>query len=467
MAKMHPTAQPPLLTPSISDAVSDPAVRRFGLPGGVFWRTVFLIALLIGASLAAWFQSFRIFERAPRAEQIAQTIVSVVNVTRSALIHSDPNRRINLLTDLAHNESIRIYPLEETDVTLPLRDTSANALMLDYVRARLGHDTRMVRSVNGQEGLWVSFSIEDDDYWVAFERDRVEVAQGIRWLGWGAMALALSLLGAIAISRLINLPLKRLASAAVVIGQGGRPQPLPAGGPREIREANASFNAMVDDLARIEADRALLLAGISHDLRTPLTRLRLEAEMSAADETSRLAMQADIEQMDAIIGQFLDYARPLDERSAFETIDLAQVVEAALAEIPQDEHFTIEAELAPTRGIRAHPVEIRRLVLNLAENARRYGQTPTTGKTTLTVRVFDGAMATLEMTDRGAGIPADAIKRMKQPFTRLDSSRSQANGAGLGLAIIDRIAQRHRARFELSARPGGGLLATVRFPHAE
>ena len=433
------------------------------MPGGVFWRTFLLLALLIGASLAAWFQSFRVIERAPRAQQIAQTIVSVVNVTRSALVHSDPAKRTDLLADLASNESIRIYPLEPSDVVDPLRESASNALMLDYVRARLGRDTRMVRSVNGQEGLWVSFSIDGDDYWVAFERDRLEVVAGLQWLGWGAAALGLSLLGAIAMSRLINLPLKRLATAAVVIGQGGKPSPLPDNGPREIRAANASFNTMVEDLARIDADRALLLAGISHDLRTPLTRLRLEAELSVHDEVSRQAMEGDIEQMDAIIGQFLDYARPLDQHAIFNDVDLTAIARDTIAEIPADDRFVIDADLQATTPIRAHPTEIKRIVLNLAENARRYGQSPGTDTVHLTIRTRDQPTR-LEVADRGVGIPVDAIRRMKQPFTRLDTARGQANGAGLGLAIIERIAQRHRARFELSARDGGGLLAQVVFP---
>ncbi len=432
------------------------------MPGGVFWRTFLLLALLIGASLAAWFQSFRIFERTPRAQQIAQTIVSVVNVTRSALIHSDPAKRADLLADLANNESIRIYPLEPSDVVDPLRDTPSNELMLDYVRARLGSDTRMDRSVNGRDGLWVSFSIDDDEYWVAFERDRLEAVEGLEWLGWAAVALGLSLVGAIAMSRLINLPLKRLATAAVIIGEGGRPAPLPEKGPREIRDANASFNMMVDDLARIEADRVLLLAGISHDLRTPLTRLRLEAELAIASEESRQAIQSDIEQMNAIINQFLDYARPLAADSTFELVDLTALVGDTLADIVCDDKLVIESDLQATALVRAHPTEIRRVLFNLIENARRYGQTPGSDVTRLSVRTLDQP-ARIEVADRGRGIPADAIKRMKQPFTRLDEARSEANGAGLGLSIIERIAQRHRARFELSPRDGGGLIARIVF----
>ena len=432
------------------------------MPGGVFWRTFLLLALLIGASLAGWFQSFRIFERTPRAQQVAQTIVSVVNVTRSALVHSDPAKRTDLLADLANNESIRIYPLEPSDVVDPLRSTVSNELMLDYVRARLGRETRMVRAVNGREGLWVSFSIEDDDYWVAFERDRLEAVGGLQWIGWGAVALGLSLVGAVAMSRLINLPLKRLATAAVVIGKGGRPTPLPESGPREIRDANASFNNMVDELARIEADRILLLAGISHDLRTPLTRLRLEAELSVKDDEARQAIESDVEQMDAIINQFLDYARPLESEAAFDEIDLTALVASTLAELVPDERLVVETDLQQTSPVRAHPTELRRVLFNLIENARRYGTTPATDRVTLTVTTADHPPR-FEVADRGAGIPAASIKRMKQPFTRLDAARGEANGAGLGLAIIERIAQRHRARFDLTARDGGGLRAVFTF----
>ena len=458
--------------------------RGVPLPGGIFWRTFFLIALLIGISLAGWFQSFRIIERIPRAQQVAQTIISVINVTRSALIYSDPERRTELLRDLAHNESIRIYPLEPTDIVRPLEDSPAMQLAQQIVRKRLGEDTRMAQNVNGQDGLWVSFAIEDDDYWVLFERDRVAAVPGLQWLRWGTIALGLSLVGAIVISRLINLPLQRLAATAFSIGSGQRPQPLPERGPREIRDANASFNAMVADLQRIESDRALLLAGISHDLRTPLTRLRLESEMSGADEATRAAMNSDIEQMDAIIGQFLDYARPLDSRQGFQNLDLGALVRDALEEMREpasakgpalvqgpapaqagDPAPRIDVRIDATRPIAGHPVEIKRLLQNLIENARRYGKAAEQDRAEVSVRVFDEPDGVvLEVSDRGPGIPETEIERLKRPFTRLDSARGQAKGAGLGLAIVERIAQRHGARFSMMNGETGGLVTRIRFP---
>ena len=450
-------------TPSPSSSLAPEGTRSRG-PGGVFWRTFLLIAILIGASLAAWYQSFRVLERAPRAQQAAQLIVSIVNLTRSALIHSDPEKRRALLIDLAQNEGVRIYPLEPTDQTAPLPNQAFLQIIDEQVRARLGQNTQMTLDVNGQRGLWVSFFIEDDGYWVAFDPSRLDTIPRMQWVGWGAVALALSLLGAVVISRLINLPLKRIATAAVSIGRGTRPEVLPEKGPREIRQANASFNAMVAELERIEADRALLLAGISHDLRTPLTRLRLEIEMSPVSEEARAAMSTDVEQIDAIIGQFLDYARPLNERSALSRVDLALLVEGIVSSHADEEHMRISLQRESDAMVRGNPTELQRILLNLIENARRYGVTPGTDVSELEVTVKGGATPTLEVRDHGPGIPVDELERLKRPFTRRDTARGQTDGAGLGLAIIERIARRHHARFDLLIPAGGGLLARITFP---
>jgi two-component system osmolarity sensor histidine kinase EnvZ len=433
--------------------------------GGVFWRTFLLIAVLIIVSLAACFQSFRVLEREPRAQQAAQLITSVVNLTRSALIHSDPDKRRALLIDLEQNEGVRIYPLEPSDQVAPLPDNAYLQSIRKYVRSHLGSDTQLTLVRNGQQsGLWVSFSIDDDAYWVAFDSDRLQQIARVQWLGWGIVALALSMIGAALISRLINQPLSRLTSAARAVGAGQRPQPLPASGPREIREANASFNTMMNELERIEADRALLLAGISHDLRTPLTRLRLEVEINPLDPGTREAMSADIEQMDAIIGQFLDYARPMHEKGDLSEVDLASLAREAVAGLTPSDDLAIATEFDRAAPVAANPTELKRVLFNLIENARRYARTPGKEIVELTIRVFGGEQPTLEVRDHGPGVAAADLERLKRPFTRLDEARGQANGAGLGLAIVQRVAERHHARFELGPAAGGGLAARLVFP---
>ncbi len=242
---------------------------------GLFSRTFLLLTVLMTASLAAWLQAFRSMEVEPRAQQVAQQIVTVVNITRAALIHSAPRERRYLLLDLATNEGIQVYPHEKSDLTVKLPGRQVLQRVEEQVIDRLGPDTTVAWEVNHIPGLWVSFSIDDDNYWMVVERDRAERVPGVEWLGWGATALLLSLLGAAVIVGFVNRPLSRLARATLALSRGETPHPLPESGPEEIRRVNTNFNRMVEELDRAEADRALMLAGISHDLRTPLARLRL------------------------------------------------------------------------------------------------------------------------------------------------------------------------------------------------
>ncbi|MEO7031605.1 MAG: HAMP domain-containing protein, partial [Herbaspirillum sp.] len=283
------------------------------LKSGLFWRTFFLLAFLIITSMAAWFGGLRTIERPPRAHQMAAQIISIATITRAALTHSAPDLRRELLFDLASNEGIRIYPLEQTDTTKPVASSELMTIIERDVRQELGTNTRFASTVNQVPGFWVSFQIEGDQYWLMLDRGRLDRRLSAQWLSWAAIVLLLSLLGAALLSGLINRPLARLTAAARAIAKGEQPKPLPENGPLEIKEANRSFNQMVDDLKRVDSDRALVLAGISHDLRTPLARMLLEIEMaSGLADDAREGMQSDLMQMDAIIGQFLDYAKPLD-----------------------------------------------------------------------------------------------------------------------------------------------------------
>jgi two-component system osmolarity sensor histidine kinase EnvZ len=194
-------------------------VRLAGLRSGLFWRTFFLIAFLIAASMAAWVASFRVVERTPRGEQIAAQVTSIVTITRAALLHSAPELRRELLFDLANNQGIRIYPREAEDVTEPMPDHDLMNVIEDNVRQRLGSETQFAGDVNDVRGFWVSFRIDDDDYWLMMDRERIERTSGIQWLGWVTVTLVLSLLGAVFISRLINQPLARLSSAARAVAR--------------------------------------------------------------------------------------------------------------------------------------------------------------------------------------------------------------------------------------------------------
>ena len=433
------------------------------LNSGLFWRTFFLLAFLIAVSMAAWVASFRIVERTPRGEQIAAQVVSIVTITQAALLHSAPALRRELLFDLADNQGIRVYPRENDDDTRGLPDNGLIKVVEENVRARLGKETQFAGHVNDIRGFWVSFRIEDDDYWLMLEREIVERASGIQWVGWITVTLLLSLLGAVFISRLINQPLARLSAAARAVASGVRTAPLPEKGPAEIRIANQSFNQMVQDLQKVETDRAMILAGISHDLRTPIARMLLEVEMAKLSEESRLGMQSDLAQMEAIIAQFLDYARPADS-SRFARFDLTALLERVITEAVRQPDIKMISAIAPDLQMSGNQTEIMRMMNNLFENARRYGKTAEKNYAELSLTASASAgKISITLTDNGIGLPDDQIHYLLQPFTRLDHARGQASGAGLGLAIVDRVIQRHHGQLQITNRESGGLIISVTF----
>lgn len=446
----------------------------------LFWRTFLLIVSLSVASLVAWVPSVQVFEREPRAHQLADQVASIVHATRIALVYSDPERRRELLADLLEDEKLRVVPLEPTDRVEPINDSALLRLVDREVRQRLGPSTRLASKVNDVGGFWVSFSIDDDAYWVFIDRDLLRRDIGHGWIAWAVLATMLSLLVAIAIARLVNRPLAELSRAARDLGAGRIPAALPDSGPIEIRTVNQNFNRMVSDLDKLANDRAVLLAGVSHDLRTPLTRLRLELELNALPDASRAAMIGDLEQMDQIVRQFLDYARPAPQRG-FEPVDLSVLLREAL----------MRNRLAPTPGVAGATVpeaavpeatlaidvddgiqvagfrtELARMLDNLLGNAQRYGCGPD-GRLQLDVHLHrDGSQAVLVLADRGPGIAAADLARLVRPFERGDASRSGGGGAGLGLAIVDRVVRLHGGRLSFAANTPTGLRVELCLPVA-
>jgi two-component system, OmpR family, osmolarity sensor histidine kinase EnvZ len=392
-------------------------------------------------------------EREPRARELAQQAVSVVNLTRAALVNADPYRRRELLIEMNEREGIRIYPVTNEEQLRPLRPDGRLERVAERVRAKLGAPTRFAAARDGMRGFWVSFFIDEDEFWVMLPRERFEPELGLGWLGWGAALLALALLGASLIAASLSRPLRALAGAARRVGQGEQPEPLAEGGPRELATVSAAFNRMARDLEALERERAMVLAGISHDVRTPLSRLRLALEMSGAEAAAAQGMSADIDEMDQVIGQFLEFAR--GENEARVAADLGTL----LADIGQ--HYAKLGRKVEVRWRQMAPfpfahLALRRAISNLIDNALRYAGEPIE----VEARAEDGRV-TIEVLDRGPGIPAGEAERLKRPFTRMDEARGGRGGAGLGLAIVERVARAHGGRLTLAARPGGGLAARL------
>lgn len=446
--------------PDVPPAGTGPAQRLRGL--SLFWRTFVLLGMLILCSILVWLLLFRTQEYEPRVLRNAHQIATVVNLTRNALIHTDAIARVSLLKTLADEEEVRLVIREPGDRILPFGESDLETRLANTLIERLGPDTLVASSVNGEQGLWVGFHIEHDSYWLQMDPARLRPLSNSAWLLWLALAAGLSLIGAAAITARINRPLKQLSLAASRVREGRyRDTALDeeASAP-EIRKVNAGFNRMAERLAKVEEERTLMLAGISHDLRTPLARLRLEAELSVPDTEAQQAMAADIDQLDDIIDKFLGYARP--DQTELEPVLLAPLISRCITPYRGASRMDIEVHVPEDLQVVADPVELGRVVSNLLENARRYGQSAQDGITHVEIQAQTrSGQAMLRIRDQGPGVPEAQLEHLTQPFYRGNTARTSAMGSGLGLAIVERAIERMGGRFTLFNHAEGGLMAVI------
>jgi two-component system osmolarity sensor histidine kinase EnvZ len=436
--------------------------RRKPLGLSLFWRTFFLLALLLAGGVVAWVQTLRALEFEPRAVESAQQMASLVGLARASLKQADGANRSALLRSLSTQSAARVTPRDAADAWQPFDLDRYSRRVSEQLRSALGPDAIVARSVNGRPGLWVGFSIDRERYWLQADSTRPGLFSGSTWLIWIGIAVLATLLGSVAIARLINKPLKQLSFAASRIREGDLDSRLDENTlTSEIREVNMGFNRMARELARVEEDRAVMLAGISHDLRTPLARLRLETEMSVYDEEAKRNMALDIDQLDAIIDKFMDYARPGETQ--LRPVHVAQLLDREAAAFRDPTQITIAARVPLDLAVMADETELGRVFLNLFENARRYGRGTYTGFAEVSVSaVTTGPWAILSVRDQGPGVAPEKLGQLTTPFFRGDAARTAATGAGLGLAIVDKAMHRMGGTLELANGPDGGLVAHLR-----
>ena len=203
-----------------------------------------------------------------------------------------------------------------------------------------------------------------------------------------------------------------------------------------------------------------MLAGISHDLRTPLARLRLESEMSVPDTDARENMAADIAQVDSVISKFLDYARP--DHVSLHPIPLAPVVISSARPFMGREDMHLEINITPEHWVMGDDVELARVVSNLLENARRYGASPVDGITRVQISSqAHGRRIILSVRDAGRGVTPEQLVNLTRPFYRGDAARTSATGAGMGLSIVAKVIEHMGGTLEFRNSARGGLVATI------
>jgi signal transduction histidine kinase len=258
-------------------------------------------------------------------------------------------------------------------------------------------------------------------------------------------------------AHLVTRPLKRFAEAADRFGVDVSAPPLPEHGSRELRKATGAFNRMQDRLRRLISDRTLMLAALSHDLRTMLTRLKLRTDF-IEDESQRQKALADIDEMQAMLDVTLSFARDETTEEARTPLDLTSLLESLCDDL-RDSGQKVAYESEDRITIRCQPVAIRRMFSNLIGNAVKYGDEANV------TALRDGSNVVITVADRGPGIPPEMWEQVFTPFFRLEGSRSrETGGTGLGLSVARSIVRRHGGDIALSNRPEGGLIVTVTLP---
>ena len=444
------------------------------IPKSLLARTAVVIALALLASQLASVLLFRYYSQTPRMQLIAVQYIGHLKTIRAALEVIPPAQHREFLAKLREERGIRVIPPQRITEAVELApDSPGIGAARERLREQFGPEANIYvyqrpprpqlapdgKQVVPPPALITKLPVGTSYYWVVFPRSRViEQDLSLAWIGWGVLGAILSLFGAVFLMWRVNRPLEALANAARALGQGKNPPPVTEMGPGEVRAVATAFNQMRTNLTQLDQERATFLAGVSHDLRTPLSRLRLGIEMLPADPATRGDLEKDIHDINLVIDQFLDFAR--DESS--EPAQRMNLTQLALGAVERAARMQILAKTdlveCPPQMLR--PVAMQRAMDNLVNNAARHGG----GEILIqTHRDAASGCCALSVFDHGPGIPVHEVERLKKAFTRMDGARSGESGAGLGLAIVERIARMHGAKFDLLPRAGGGTEARLTF----
>ncbi|MCJ7555350.1 MAG: ATP-binding protein [Gammaproteobacteria bacterium] len=432
------------------------------IPRTLLGRTAITISLtllffmLFSFGAAAYFIAIPMAKRS--ADDFAAIIISAAHSMQNSPKEMHTEIKRQLLLDHGLVVTRQMPALAEKTFDVPYY-----IYFRESLARRAGHELSIIESGRGPL-IWVDVPADGEIFRIGFDRRRLGTNPPLALLvaigGGGLLTLLASMLE---VRRVVE-PLAHLASAVREVGRGREPQPLAEEGPEEIATLARAFNKMSSDIRELSENRTVMVAGISHDLRTPLTRLGLAVEMLGKDSDPGLVagIRRDLAAMNRLIGQFLQYTTGLEDESPVQ-LDLRQLIDAQAQDLRRSGTEVQLSGCSSPCSYTAAPVALGRLLTNLLENAAHYGG----GKPVAVNLQCDEHAASIDICDRGPGIPADQAEAVFQPFYRLEAARSsRTGGSGLGLAIARQLADRHGWTIQLLPRERGGTVAKVRLPVA-
>ncbi|MFS8935146.1 putative sensor histine kinase [Cupriavidus taiwanensis] len=410
----------------------------------LFGRIALLIAAVLVISHFSWLAILRMDRRQQQVDySVEQMLFQLDSIERA--LDARPPARLPSLVETANTADA------DEHATAPKGGRSRR--LVEQFISRLPQGTEIRLEDETTPRIWIKLPSRAD--WIAMPILWVHNPPPDNRLVPGVMlVVGVAIVFAVLIAWQIQRPVRDMANAAALLSRQHAVPPLRERGPHELRQLIERFNRMVADLARIDQERNTMLAGIAHDLKTPLARLRLRAEM-LADPKAAAGVTRDVDSMAAIVEQFLSFAQTSESTARPVPVD-RRVNELAASLAEQERQ--VELSLGAGEGFRMIATHLDRIVGNLVDNAYAYGKPPVSIATS---RTPDGYMLVVE--DRGVGIPDDDKERATLPFVRLDPARGGNAHSGLGLAIVDRLVRQAGGKLNLVNADGGGLRVEMQF----
>lgn len=435
-------------------------------PKNLLNRLILIIASLIIVSQLITIKVFDYFEMEPRAESMAQEISTIVKYTKAAIQSAYPSTRLDLLQSLSKMSDVKIVPAYYFENIKPLPDEIFLSMVVKKIKQDLGEDTIVTLNHYDIPGIWVSFEIGDGLFWAVIPRNVFDRPFPWHWIGWGIVVFLVSISGAYFLTTRINKPLNLLINATSKLKKGLPFKKIPEDTATEFKEVTKAFNEMASNLAKSENERRFIMGSVSHDIRTPLTRMKLSLEMLPKKSAFlKESMDQDIDEINQIINQFLDFVRGFDDEpiSSLNFGNFLTELKKQHAILGHDlkiSKITRSKDIPKNLFIDVRPLAFKRLFDNLINNGVKFSKS---NKIELLAKLYDEKIE-INVLDNGPGIPKAQREKLLEPFERLDQARGSIGGSGLGLAIANRIVMVHNGKLELINRRTGGLNVKLTFP---
>lgn len=435
------------------------------LPSSLFGQTSLILSLAFTLFLVLVIAAGLRFILLPVAERSTADLAALMVLSVQTWAELPPGTRADFERELWQRHQLTLVAVDSKTPLSALQKSAMPYMKLlsSALEQRIGKPVLSGSDERREGWYWFDIPMAGRLFRLGFSPARLHASAPLAALIALVIGALLALLTSTLLVRRLTRPLALLVKNAAKMGKGQFPAPLPETGPEEIASLARGFNHMVQELKRLTASRSVLLAGISHDLRTPLTHMTLAVEMLSedADPELRRQMQQDLIEMNALIDQALEFSSGLTNQKR-EVVDLTLLLQELIDDYRQS-GTDIDLSPVPACRLRLSKAALRRVLFNLLDNAIRYG-----GEPVGIACECDRDLARIVISDRGPGIPPELRESVFEPFYRIEGSRNRATGgSGLGLAIVRQLADAGGWQVRFEENPGGGARAVVEISRAD